>query len=223
MLETPKPNSGRDLARIHRIITRGIDVSIDKGRSFARDGFTESETCEGYAKYVQALVSVLHGHHLTEDELICPYMRDRLPDVPYDSLESDHREMQSILDAASAAIEGLPFDEQARESLGDLVRALTDMRRLWHPHIQTEESHFTEDKLDRLMDTSEHIELGRESAQHAQAHSGPDFLVVPFLLYNLSPEERAVMVQSMPPVVTQELVPIAWKDKWAPMKPFLLD
>jgi hemerythrin-like domain-containing protein len=221
--ETPNPNTGRDLRRIHGIITRGIDVSIEKGSSFARDGYTDSETREGYANYVQALVSVLHGHHLAEDELIFPYMRDRLPDVPYDSLEADHREMRLILDAASTAIEAHPSDAQERDSLDDLVRALTDMRRLWHPHIQTEESHFTEDKLDRLMDASEHIELGRESAQHAQAHSGPDFLVVPFLLYNLSPEERAVMAQSMPPVVTQELVPIAWKDKWASMKPFLLD
>jgi hypothetical protein len=221
--EIPKPNTGRDLARIHRIITRGIEVSIDRGGSFAREGYPGSETAEGYAKYVQALIAVLHGHHLAEDELIFPYMRGRLPDVPYDSLESDHREMQSILDAAGAAIEALPSDEQAREALGDLVRALTDMRRLWRPHIQTEESHFTEDKLDRVMNATEHVELSKQSAQHAQAHSSPDFLVVPFLLYNLSPEERAVMVQSMPPVVTQELVPIAWKEKWAPMKPFLLD
>ena len=223
MSETPKPNAGRDLARIHRIITRGLEVSIEKGSSFATDGYPDIETREGYAKYVLTLVAVLHAHHLAEDELIFPYMRDRLPDVPYGSLESDHREMQSFLDAASAAIGALPFDAQARQSLGDLIRALADMRGLWRPHIQTEESHFTEDKLDRVMDVTEHIELGKQSAQHAQAHSGPDFLVVPFLLYNLSPEERAVMAQSMPPVVTQELVPIAWKDKWAPMKPFLLD
>jgi hypothetical protein len=48
-------------------------------------------------------------------------------------------------------------------------------------------------------------------------------LVVPFLLYNLPPEERAVFSQGMPPIVIQELVPVAWKEKWSPMKPFLLD
>jgi hypothetical protein len=32
-----------------------------------------------------------------------------------------------------------------------------------------------------------------------------------------------MMAQQMPPVVTQELVPIAWKEHWAPMVPFLLD
>jgi hypothetical protein len=30
------------------------------------------------------------------------------------------------------------------------------------------------------------------------------------------------MAQQMPPVVSQELVPVAWKEQWAPMKPFLL-
>jgi hypothetical protein len=31
------------------------------------------------------------------------------------------------------------------------------------------------------------------------------------------------MAQEMPPVASQELVPIVWKEHWAPMKPFLLD
>ncbi len=53
-------------------------------------------------------------------------------------------------------------------------------------------------------------------------HSGPDYLVVPFLLYNLSPEDRATMSAEMPPVVTQQLVPVVWKEKWQPMSPFLL-
>lgn len=70
----PKPNSGRDLVRIHRIATRGLDVSIENGRSFTRDGYPDSDTREGYVNYVQALVSVLHGHHLAEDDLVFPYL-----------------------------------------------------------------------------------------------------------------------------------------------------
>jgi hypothetical protein len=46
---------------------------------------------------------------------------------------------------------------------------------------------------------------------------------VPFILYNLSAEDRAIMAQQMPPAVSQELVPIVWKEQWAPMVPFLLD
>jgi hypothetical protein len=43
------------------------------------------------------------------------------------------------------------------------------------------------------------------------------------MLFNLSPQDRAAFAQAMPPVVTEQLVPVAWRDKWAPMKPFLLD
>jgi hypothetical protein len=46
---------------------------------------------------------------------------------------------------------------------------------------------------------------------------------MPFVLYNLPAEERAILAQKMPPIVTQQLLPVDWKEKWAPMQPFLLD
>jgi hypothetical protein len=58
--------------------------------------------------------------------------------------------------------------------------------------------------------------------EHAQQHTVPDYLIVPFLLYNLPPDKRTFFAGEMPPVVTEQLVPVAWKDKWAPMKPFLV-
>ena len=54
-------------------------------------------------------------------------------------------------------------------------------------------------------------------------NSGPDYLVVPFMLYDLDPEPRAIMTAALPTVVTEQLVPVAWKDRWATMKPYLLD
>ena len=46
--------------------------------------------------------------------------------------------------------------------------------------------------------------------------------MVPFILYNLAPGERALMAAGMPAAVTQQLVPGPWKEKWAVMQPFLL-
>ena len=108
------------------------------------------------------------------------------------------------------------------ETLNDLNRALTKIAQLWHPHIQIEEDHFGLEKIGMMLDIEEHIRLCKMFAQHNQEHSGPDYLVVPFLLYNLSAEDRAIVSQAMPPIVTQQLVPIAWKEKWEPMLPFLL-
>jgi hypothetical protein len=58
--------------------------------------------------------------------------------------------------------------------------------------------------------------------EHSQEYSKPDFLVIPFLLYNLPLEDRIIFSQGMPPILTEQMVPVVWKDKWAPMKPFLL-
>jgi len=35
-------------------------------------------------------------------------------------------------------------------------------------------------------------------------------------------DERRRMGALFPPVVTEQLVPVVWQDKWSPMKPFLL-
>ena len=36
-------------------------------------------------------------------------------------------------------------------------------------------------------------------------------------------DDRAYFLAVMPPEVTQQLVPVVWKDEWASIKPFLLD
>jgi hypothetical protein len=63
----------------------------------------------------------------------------------------------------------------------------------------------------------------QEMGRHRPEGAPPDPVVMPFILHNLSPEDRAVMAGQMPPVVSQELVPVVWREQWAPMKPFLLD
>jgi hemerythrin-like domain-containing protein len=218
-----QPNVAADMVRIHSVITRGLNVSIEHSQAFAREGFPDASTREGFVSYVQSLVSVLHAHHLAEDELAFPYLRDKMPDTPFDLLTAQHREMVPVLDEIKAAIEAVRAEAQPGEGLNDLNRALTKMADMWHPHIQREEDDFSVEIAAELIDVEEHIRLSQMFAQHSQEHSGPDYLVVPFILYNLSAEDRAIMSRAMPPVVTQELVPVAWKEKWAPMSPFLLD
>ena len=217
------PNIGADLARMHSIITRGLDVAIEYSQSFAQRGYPDAPTREGFISYVRSLASVLHAHHLTEDDLAFPYFRDKMPDTPFDSLTADHQEMTPLLEKIDGLIENVEADAQAAEPLNDLNGALTQVRDLWHPHIELEEDHLSPEKADELLGMEEQIELGKKFAQHNQEHAGPDHLVVPFLLYNLPPEERAIFSQGMPPIVIQELVPVVWKEKWSPMKPFLLD
>ena len=222
MAEAKAPNVGWDFLRIHSIITRGLNVATEKGRAFAQTGFPNASTREGFICYVRSFVSVLHAHHLTEEELVFPYMQEKLPEVPYDLLKAQHRELLLVMDEIKVAIEEVAVAPPAVATLATLNQALNRIAELWHPHIRIEQDYFTIDKLAVLIDREEHIRLSGVLGEHGRKHAGPDYLVVPFLLYNLPPEERAVFAQTLPPIVTQQLVPVVWKERWAPMMPFLL-
>ena len=73
------------------------------------------------------------------------------------------------------------------------------------------------------MSIEETIDMAQKASAHSQEHTQPASLAIPFLLYNLEGEDRAYMMAVMPPEITQQLVPIVWKDEWAPKKPILLD
>ena len=223
MSQARAPNVGADMLRIHSVITRGLSVSIEQSAGFAQQGYPDAATQNGFVLYVQTLGSVLSAHHLAEDELAFPYLRDKLPDEPFDQLMADHRVMEEILEELEAIAEAAAAEAQAGDSLNDLNRAFIKLADLWHPHIGKEERFYNVERMAALMDVDEHVRLGKAVGEHSQQHLNPPYLGIPFVLYNLPADERAIMAQAMPPAVTQQLVPVDWKAKWAPMQPFLLD
>jgi hemerythrin-like domain-containing protein len=199
MSQPSAPNIAADLVRIHRVITRGLEVSIQHSRTPL-----DPATVSGFVIYAQTAAWVLHGHHVSEDQAAFPFFRQKQIDAPYLLLVAEHGQMQAILNEVAPALDRLAGEP------GD-------------PHIQREEVHLTAQVIAAAISVEEQINLAQQFAQHAQQNSGPAYLAVPFVLYNLSPEDRAGMLRVMPPEVTQHLVPVVWKDQWAPMRPFLLD
>ncbi len=222
MSESNIPNVGVELLRIHSIITRGLRVAIEHSQSFADRGSPSVTIREGFANYVLSLVSVLDAHHKVEDQVAFPYFEDRFPDAPYDLLRTQHQSIVPMLDQLRATIEEMVAHPQEGQIINKLFLLTKGIDEVWHPHIRIEEDHFTVGKLGAAIPPGEQIRLIKLFMEHSQQHAKPDFLVVPFLLYNLPPEQRAVMAGAMPPVVTEQLVPVIWKEKWEPMKPFLL-
>lgn len=224
MSDSPTSGVAADLARIHRIITRALTVATENSWAFAqRSGYPDPSTREGFTNYVQSLVSSLHAHHLTEDDIAFPYFRDKMPDVPFELLLNQHQEMVPLLDEIRITLEMASIADHESASLWSLNLALIRIVEIWRPHILTEEKHFTSERIDALINLEEQKRLSLLFSEHSRKHSGPDYLIVPFLLFNLPPEERATLALAMPPIVTEELVPVVWKDKWAPMKPYLLN
>jgi hemerythrin-like domain-containing protein len=178
---------------------------------------------EGFLKYVQSFSSVLHGHHLVENEKIFPYFKDKLPEVPYERLISEHNIFKVGLKEINTGLSNLMSGNDDSKSLKLIKSGLDKIDPIWHPHIQIENTQLYGRIGSLNIDLEEMIRIQKEDGEFFQQHATPPYLVVPFVLYNLSPEDRSIAAQGLPEMVTKQLVPIDWKDKWAPMQPFLLE
>ena len=212
-----------DIIRIHKVITRALDVIIAQGKMFTQTGFPEPAVQAGFCSYVCSFESILHAHHLTEEELAFPYFRQKMPQEPFDLLLVQHSEIAMAVYQIRDMLGSHENPHLDEGSLKNLVQVVTKIDQIWRPHIEIEENIFDPDKINALMSVEEQVLLSKQFAEHSQKHSSPDYLVIPFILYNLSPTDRMEMSQLMPSIVSQQLVPVVWKDKWQPMRPFLLE
>jgi len=218
-----RPSVAKDFKRIHSVITRGLQITLEKVQEMMHNKNPGPQTFNGFLDYTRSLVSFMHAHHSTEDDLAFPIFKKKSLDAPYDVLMNDHMKMQKILTEIDPVLQKLASYKQKRSAAKKLHNLLRTLNDIWGPHIQIEESHFTENDIDARFSEEEQKQMSEQFAEHAMKNSGPDYLVIPFILYNLGGEDRKIISQLMPPVITQELIPITWKEKWTPMKPFLLD
>ena len=213
----PTPNVGVSLIRIHKVISRSLAVSIEHCQGAGPVPARQ----DGFQRYERALVSTLTAHHDGEEEIAFPFLKGKLPDGPYDLLVQQHQQITAFLERIKAWLEKGEGAWQPA-SLADLHAALIELDTLWHIHIPIEEGLMGPQAAANLLTPEENGQLEGQLAGHAAQHAQPSELTVPFVLYNLSGEDRAGMAATFPPVVTQQLLP-SWKPAWAPMQPFFLD
>ena len=115
------------------------------------------------------------------------------------------------------------LSEDTHNGLLNIVIALNKISDIWAPHIQLEEHFFSTEALNAVMAPEDQRHISEASVKHSQDNAQPPYWVVPFILYNLDREDRAIMAANFPATITEELIPKAWAEQWAPMKPFLLD
>jgi hemerythrin-like domain-containing protein len=218
-----RPNIGEEYIRFHRVMTRGLAVSIRNINEFLKIGAIETSYREGFLKYAGIFSSVSNGHHLVEDEKIFPYFMDKLPEVPYERLISEHKILKSGLQEINTGLDNLREGNDELKSLKLLKSVFDKIDHIWYRNIEIENTQLYGRVGSLKIDSEEMIRIQKEFVEFFQEHTGPEYLVGPFVLYNLSPEDRRVVAQGLPDIVTQQLIPIEWKDKWAPMQPFLLE
>jgi hemerythrin-like domain-containing protein len=222
MSDGSQPNIGEDYIRFHKVMSRGLAVSLKNINGFLQIEAMDANR-EGFLKYVQSFSSVLNAHHLVENEKIFPYFMDKLPEVPYKRLMAEHEIFKGGLKKINTGIKDLKSEKNELESLSLLKSGLGKIDQIWHPHIQIENTQLYERVGSLNIDLKEMIRIIKEYGAFFQEHIDPVYLVIPFVLYNLTPKDRTIAAQGLPETVTKQLVPIDWKDKWASMKPFLLE
>jgi hypothetical protein len=221
-MEPNRLNLAQDLVRIHKVITRALDMGLEKGHDYLESGFPPEQEFAGYSSYIQCLATVLSAHHISEDIITFPAFRTVLPNAPYARLASDHHKIEMLLASIAPAIKELR-DVSPETSLRFIIEFLTKIHTLWGPHIFLEEQYFSSEVLNSVMIPEDQLKISLAASKHSQEHSEPPYWVVPFILYNLERDDREVMATMIPKTLVEEMVPVVWKEKWAPMKPFLLD
>jgi hemerythrin-like domain-containing protein len=211
------------LLLIHRAISRGLDVGCRYADSFSRDGYPDPATGAGFALYLQTLAGILHQHHSAEDEIAFPFLRDKLPDLPFDDLIAEHEQMEEILGELASILDELQGGAGDGPALDAACAALSRLAEIWPGHIEAEERGISTSKLVSIVGPEALGGWLAEMGQHRPQGAPPDPIGIPFLLYNLSEGDRTIMAEQMPPAVVEELVPGPWQEHWAPMRPFLLD
>jgi hemerythrin-like domain-containing protein len=210
-----------DFLRIHKVITRALDVCVSKGSEYIQKGFPDPTLQQGFVLYLQTLTAVLSAHHLGEDEVAFPALKLKLPDEPYEKLGSDHIEIEKKLVQVKNTLPGIESADFA-SPLAIAVEILKEILAMWRSHIQIEETSFKAAAIASAMTFDEQLHLSEKISKFSQEHGGPPFFVLPFVLFNLEQEDRAVMASGIPMELVEVLLPGEWKVKWAPMLPFLL-
>lgn len=211
------PNVGRDLIRIHKVISRALNVSLQHSQG---TDLPENYR-QGFNNYVRSLAILLHSHHSSEDEIAFPFWKTHHPSGPFDKLIEQHHQMSLFVEQVKQWVESGPNAFQVN-TLAELHRTLSGLHDLWEVHIALEEDTIGPEKSGQYLSPSENEQLGRQMTEHGQALSQPGELVMPFIVYNLSGSDREEFLGLLPPVLSGQLIPFTWKATWESMTPFLL-
>jgi hemerythrin-like domain-containing protein len=222
-MDSNTPNIGVLMVHIHNAVTRGLDVAIERSAAFIKDGYPDAKTQDSFITYARTLGLLINAHHLTEDNVVFPYLRLKLPKAPFKKLSADHKKMDGLLKDIQIACNMMAVQPQGGEPLKNLNIAVTGISEIWHPHIAIELFNIYEAKrTEDVMSTDEQIKLMTDAAMYSMKEGDPGYMV-PFILYNLQGDDRAYMEHTLPAPFLKELIPVVWKNKWEPMKPFILD
>jgi hypothetical protein len=145
----------------------------------------------------------LHEHHVLEDSVIWPLMRDRLGpsvDALLDSNADEHRAMAAAMMNFGVALAGMTTSKAARTALADLDDAV--------------ETHLAHEEAGVLPLIPQAFDVDDVAFFTAEAgKTNPPSAFLPWLLENAPPTDLSYFTVAMPPGLRAELEG-SWLPAW---------
>jgi hypothetical protein len=206
---------------VHKLISRGVDISIAHVEEFIEDGFSDKQLLVGYLNYVHALIVLFDSHHKTEDDIAFPFFREALPNTHFAWLFEDHNLITGFIEELQPILESLNKREQVQIDLVRCKQVLLKISDRWYGHIGLEEEEFI-NLIDDLISNEERAHLFTQFGNYNFKLLEPHHLSIPFMLYNLEPQDQQHILSAYPQEWFADLDTPGCREKWESMIPFLL-
>jgi hemerythrin superfamily protein len=163
-----------------------------------------------------AIVGLIHDHHWTEDDVMYPFLLERVPTFESDviRLEDDHVELDAAMARISARFRLLAHQVSARlwqDTRGHLLDEAATFDRVLVDHLDREEAVVVPPFESLLSEADQHTLQREEAKLTTYRHMR---MAVPWVLANATPEEEASLRATAPRLlgVIQDRV---WEPRFA--------
>ncbi len=160
----------------------------------------DTSRADGLGRAFGAVVSLIHEHHWTEDDVMYPFLLRRVPSFEVDAirLEDDHVELDAAMARVNARFRLLAH--QLNPALWHDTRShLVDEARTFNEvlvgHLDREES-VVVPALESTLSEADHSALRKEESRLATYRHMR--MAIPWVLANSSPEEQAELRNTAP-------------------------
>src|ERR687898_2303618 len=155
------------------------------------DGDTGAAAALGRA--FAAIVGLIHDHHWTEDDVMYPFLLDRVRTFEHDAirLENDHVELDAAMARINARFRLLAHQLSAalwRDTRSHLLDEAAAFNQVLVDHLNREEAVVLPPFESMLSEADQHTLQKREAKLSTYHHMR---MAVPWVLANATPEEAA--------------------------------
>ena len=193
---TEAPADVRMMAIIHDGLRRDLARAIAVVSTEPGPGDRQRDAI---GEHIGWMMEFLHAHHDGEDTVLWPLVRERDGGAGelLDTMEGDHRRIAPLIDACTLAADRYrsAASDDARVALLDALQQLTDGLL---PHLQREEAElmpiFSVTVTERERRAVEHEHFIKPKSLTQLAREGH------WLLDDLDPERRRVLLHAVPPI-----------------------